>query len=375
MADQGADDRRDNGFTQTLTPDEIDALSDDPDEMAEQLAQMAGPGAQIFVDGFRGGRLPPKDQIQQIRFNSNSFSAEYHEAGMVRVEVITRPGMGGWRGRANFGFRDESLNARNAFAATKEPTQQERYKFSFQGPIAKGKTGISMSVDGNNAYDSRTIRGAGADRRQRQRAGQEHDRSASTRTSASTTRSAQSNQSAGRVRAAARPIAATLASGTSTCRSAPTTPTGQRYLPVAQHPRHRQEGVQRAQVRVHQQQLRHPAVLHAPTSASTTRSPPVAPARSGDRSSREIEIAQNFDFTIRRKHAMRAGVLLEAGWWNSTQQQNGNGTYVFTSIDAFNLGQPSTYTIRVGDPLVEYSQVKAGWFLQDDVRLGEARCR
>ena len=117
VADQAADDRRDNGFTQTLTADEIDALlrRSGRDGRASWRS-MAGPGAQIFVDGFRGGRLPPKDQIQQIRFNSNSFSAEYHEAGMVRVEVITRPGMGGWRGRGNFGFRDESLNARNAFS-------------------------------------------------------------------------------------------------------------------------------------------------------------------------------------------------------------------------------------------------------------------
>ncbi|MDH4062809.1 MAG: TonB-dependent receptor, partial [Acidobacteriota bacterium] len=92
--------------------------------------------------------------------------------------------------------------------------------------------------------------------------------------------------------------------------------------------------------------------------------------QSGIRSSREIELAQNFDFTIRRKHSMRAGVLLEAGWWNSTQQQNGNGTYVFTDIDAYNLGRPTNYTIRLGDPLVEYSQVKAGWYLQDDVRVG-----
>ena len=27
--------------------------------------------------------------------------------------------------------------------------------------------------------------------------------------------------------------------------------------------------------------------------------------------------------------------------------------------------------IRIGDPLVEYSQVKAGWFLQDDFRLAK----
>jgi len=90
----------------------------------------------------------------------------------------------------------------------------------------------------------------------------------------------------------------------------------------------------------------------------------------GTRSSREIELAQNFDFTIGRKHSMRAGVLLEAGWWDSDQQQNTNGTYVFTSIDAYNLGRPATFTLRVGDPLVTYSQVKAGWFLQDDFRIG-----
>lgn len=86
VQDQDAANRRDNGFTQTLTQDQIDALPDDPDEMADELMRMAGPGAQIFVNGFRGGRLPPKDQIQQIRFHTNSFSSEYHEAGMIRIE-------------------------------------------------------------------------------------------------------------------------------------------------------------------------------------------------------------------------------------------------------------------------------------------------
>src|SRR5688500_8482829 len=149
--------RGDNGLTQTLTQEEIDSLPDDPDEMAEELQRMAGPGAQIFVNGFRGGRLPPKDQIQQIRFHSNSFSAEYPEAGMIRVEVITKPGLGGWRGHTNFGFRDESLNATNAFAKEKGPEQMRRYMVNFQGPIAKGKTGFSMSFDGNSSYDPRTI--------------------------------------------------------------------------------------------------------------------------------------------------------------------------------------------------------------------------
>ena len=53
VQDTSAADRRDNGFTQTLSQEEIDSLPDDPDEMAEELARMAGPGAQIFVNGFR----------------------------------------------------------------------------------------------------------------------------------------------------------------------------------------------------------------------------------------------------------------------------------------------------------------------------------
>ena len=152
-----AESLREKGFTQTLSREEIDSLSDDPDEMAEQLRQIAGPGAQIFVDGFRGGRIPPKDQIQQIRFHTNSFSAEYHDAGMVRVEIITKPGMGNWRGGFNFGFRDESLNARNAFAPVRGPEQQKRFMLNFQGPLSKGKTSLAITADGNMAYDARTI--------------------------------------------------------------------------------------------------------------------------------------------------------------------------------------------------------------------------
>ena len=46
--------------------------------------------------------------------------------------------MGGWRGQTNFGFRDESLNAKNYFADEKGAEQMRRYMVNFQGPIAKG---------------------------------------------------------------------------------------------------------------------------------------------------------------------------------------------------------------------------------------------
>ncbi|MGA8670493.1 MAG: carboxypeptidase-like regulatory domain-containing protein [Terracidiphilus sp.] len=43
---------------------DLDALSDDPDELQSELTALAGPaagpnGAQIFIDGFTGGQLPP----------------------------------------------------------------------------------------------------------------------------------------------------------------------------------------------------------------------------------------------------------------------------------------------------------------------------
>lgn len=369
VSEQAADSRRDNGFTQALTADEIDALSDDPDEMAEQLAQMAGPGAQIFVDGFSGGRLPPKDQIQQIRFNSNSFSAEYHQAGMVRVEVITRPGAGGWRGRANFGFRDESLNSRNAFASTKEPTRQQRFNVSFQGPIAKGKTGISLSVEGNNAFDSRTIRaqapgsgtvtglarnttdGLNANVRLDHAIGQggqiraEYQRRGTDR----------GNLGVGDFDLSERSYDTTTVNDVFRVRN--TRVLGTKVFSELKFELTSSESTTTPQ-------------SFAPTVRVNDAFTSGGAGQMGTRSSREVEIAQNFDFTIGRKHSMRAGVLFEAGWWSSDQRQNTNGTYVFTSLEAYNAGLPATYTLRVGDPLVEYSQVKAGWFLQDDFRIG-----
>jgi hypothetical protein len=357
---------RDNGFTQTLSQEEIDSLPDDPDEMAEELARMAGPGAQIFVNGFRGGRMPPKDQIQQIRFHTNSFSAEYHQAGMIRVEVITKPGLGGWRGHTNFGFRDESLNATNAFAKEKGPEQMRRYMVNFQGPIARGKTGLTVSFDGNSSYDSRTIvanqpggqvnalatvpmDALNFSARVEQQVGANGQLQAEY----SRRQNDRSNLGVGDFDLPERAYATDNSTDTFRVRS--TNVIGKKVF----------------------SEFRFSVIdsLLSTTSSSTLPAIRVNEAfnaggagQMGDRSAREIELAQNVDFTIGRQHSLRAGVLLEAGWWTSDQRTNAFGTYTFTSLDAYNLGVPATYTIRTGDPVVEYSQVKAGWFIQDDFR-------
>ncbi|MGA7462380.1 MAG: carboxypeptidase-like regulatory domain-containing protein, partial [Candidatus Korobacteraceae bacterium] len=65
---------------------DLDALSDDPDELESELQALAGPsagpnGGQIYVDGFTAGQLPPKSAIREIRINQNPFSAEYDKLG------------------------------------------------------------------------------------------------------------------------------------------------------------------------------------------------------------------------------------------------------------------------------------------------------
>src|SRR5688572_8396108 len=93
-----------------LRGEDLDSLPDDPDDLAEALQALAGPsvgaegGAEIFLDGFTGGRLPPKESIREIRINRNPFSAEYDRLGYGRVEIFTKPGTDKYRGQAFFNF-------------------------------------------------------------------------------------------------------------------------------------------------------------------------------------------------------------------------------------------------------------------------------
>src|ERR1044072_4200531 len=100
----------------------LDALPDDPDELAAALQALAGPsvgpnGGQIFIDGFTGGNLPSKDSIREIRINQNPFAAE-NDQPSARIDILTRPGTDKLRGGASVNFNDESLNSRNPFAVT-----------------------------------------------------------------------------------------------------------------------------------------------------------------------------------------------------------------------------------------------------------------
>ena len=110
-----------DGQVETLSPREIEQLPDDPDELALAIEALAGVGAEIRVNGFEGGALPPKNQIQVVRIRKDPFSTDSMGAGQVRVEIITRPGGSNWTHEVSAGYRDQSIDARPPFS----PVQPE----------------------------------------------------------------------------------------------------------------------------------------------------------------------------------------------------------------------------------------------------------
>ena len=131
-----------NAGALVLKGEDLEALSDNPDDLAQDLQALAGPaagpnGGQIYIDGFTGGQLPPKSSIREIRVNSNPFSAEYDRLGFGRIEIFTKPGTDRFRGQASFSFGDATFNSRNPFAPNRPPYQQKRFEGNLSGPITK----------------------------------------------------------------------------------------------------------------------------------------------------------------------------------------------------------------------------------------------
>ncbi len=136
-----------------LSPKELEALPDDPDELLDTLKQMAGAAggagdSSVYVNGFsERGRIPSKESIQQIRINSNPFSPEFSEPGFARIEIITKPGSDTFHGGFNFRFNDDFLNARNATASFRAPTQTRNYGGNFNGPLIRNRWGFTVDFN------------------------------------------------------------------------------------------------------------------------------------------------------------------------------------------------------------------------------------
>src|SRR4051812_39213325 len=142
---------------------DLDALSDNLDDLAADLQALAGPGAgpsggAIFIDGFSGGELPPKNTIREIRINQNPFSPEYDKLGFGRIEIFTKPGTDKFRGDLGYNFATDRWNSRNPYADRKAPFHLNELREALSGPLSKrasfNGTFVREWVDNGNVVNA-----------------------------------------------------------------------------------------------------------------------------------------------------------------------------------------------------------------------------
>ena len=150
-----------NSTQMVLTGKDLDALSDDPDELADDLQALAGPsagpnGGQIYIDGFTGGQLPPKASIREIRINQNPFSAEYDKLGYGRIEIFTKPGADQYHGQVSVLGNSSYFNSTSPFATSNPSYDTTQYSANFGGPVGK-KSSFFVNFERRNIGDNAIV--------------------------------------------------------------------------------------------------------------------------------------------------------------------------------------------------------------------------
>ena len=353
-------------FSNVMTAEQIAQLPDDPDEFENAINQLAGPGAQIRVNGFRGGKLPPKSQIREIRFRLNPYAAENHDAGFGLVDVITKPGVNDWHGSFNFGFRDEALNGRQVFAPFRGPEQQRRFGLSLDGPLWKNHTSLFLNADGSLFFDARPIfattpSGVVSDLAYRPSRRLNVDARVEHVLTKTHTARFQFQRNAG--------LQNNLG-------------VGDFDLPARGYSQDQTEYIARfADSGVFGKKFYNEVRLQTRLLNTDTRSVSLGQTilvpgafndgsaqRRGGRRQTEFELDDNVDYAL-EKHGVRFGVQLEAAGYKSDDSTNAFGTFQFPDLAAFEAGLPTQFTQRIGDPTVSYRQYQFGWYVQDDWRV------
>lgn len=121
-----------------MKPSDLDSLPDNPDDLLNTLLALAGGaagGAQIMVDNFSNGQIPPKSAIKEIKINQDPFSAAYDWMGYGRIEIVTKPGGDTLHGAAGLTDSDAVFNSRNPYATNKAGYVNRILTANVGGPI------------------------------------------------------------------------------------------------------------------------------------------------------------------------------------------------------------------------------------------------
>ncbi len=368
-AQAAASDPRGSAFKTVLTRQEIENLSDDRAELAQQLQDLAGGNATIRVDSFAGAPLPPKALIRSIHIVRDAFAAENHSAESEGIDIITQPGSGALSGGVSSRLRDGSLSARSPFVSEKGPERQESVEGNVGGTLIKGRSSFALSVEGRNAFDTPLIyvalpnggvRSEHLDLRHPSRNWSVYGlvdyaltRDQTLRVSYDQDSNTQTNLGVG--------------GSDLTERAYSTESRGREFRAQVVGPLGRRTF---ANTRLQLEWQNSDSV-----SATAARTVVVNGAFtaggaqvSGGRHPKIFELASDVDH-VRGLHTMRTGFVVVGGTYRSDNATNRLGTFTFSSVEAFDAGMPATYTLRIGDPLVKYFNAQTAVYVQDDIRV------
>lgn len=157
-----------NASAVVLRGKDLDALGDDPEDLAADLQAIAGPsagpnGGAFFIDGFSGGQLPSKSSILEVRINQNPFSPEYDTLGYGRIEILTKPGGEKFHGSLYNNFGDSFWNSANPYASQKAPFFLDEYGGNLEGSLSN-KASFFFAADAAAINNGAIINGTTLDR-------------------------------------------------------------------------------------------------------------------------------------------------------------------------------------------------------------------
>jgi hypothetical protein len=366
-AREAASDRRAT-FGTAMTREQIDALSDDPDEMAQQLQDLAGGNAVIRVDSFEGGRLPPKSAIKAIHITRDAFAAENHSAGGLFIDIITQPGIGPLRTNVNMRLRDGSLSGKNQLAAAKGPERTQNYNGGLGGSLIKQKASFSLNVNTATQFETPVFNLRQPDGSLVNSLGPRRPsdnmfvfglfdyaitRDQTLRLNFNRNQSKTRNLGIGGYDSEERGYS--NEEHFNTLRIQEAGPLGRRFFINT-----------RASLGWSDTDTR--SVFEGPTIRVLDVRTTGGQQQKGGTRRKTINLQSDLDY-VRGIHSVRTGLQLDGGTYHSDDSSNYLGTFTFESQAAYLAGTPRSFTQRTGDPNIEYKNVQAGVYLQDDIRV------
>ncbi len=360
-----------NAGALVLSGQDLDALPDDRDDLATDLQALAGPaagpnGGQIFIDGFTGGRLPPKQSIREIRINQNPFSAQYDKPGQGRIEIFTKPGAEDLHGELVFIFGDDHLNSRNPFVTVKPPYQRRQFEGEVTGPI-NDKTSYFVDFERRDITDAAyinavTLTGPLSESIRTPQTGYEMNFKLDRQLSKDHTlalrygfqRDSHDNQGVGGFSLPGRAYSSNGAEDTFQA-----TETGVWNLHT----------VNETRFRFRRQNSDQNGGTASPTiSVLDSFTAGGSPVGTSFDHQKRYEL-QNFTSWSHGTQLIRWGGLMRGVELENQAMQNYAGTYTFTSLNNYRLGIPSQFSLTAGNPLASLHQFDFGFFVQDDWRI------